>query len=303
MNMVAESTQASKQAYIITAYKNNTELVFNTLIQMLDHPKNDIYIQMDAKNKSYVPEDTLKLVKFSKIFHAPRMKVQWGSYSQIVSILAAFEMASSNEHYEHYHVITGQDLPIKKQDEIIDFFEAHHGIEFISFQTPKILDTFLDRVKYYYLFQEYIGKGTKNRIINKLNWYSMRLQKWLNVDRTKGINFQKGSDYFSITDDLVRYLLSQRKWIRKTFKYTVIPTEECLHTLVINSDFRNKLFHRELDNSRESNMRLIDWHRGGPYTFTINDLDEIKASPCMFARKFDPAVDEQIIHEIKKLYS
>ena len=34
---------------------------------------------------------------------------------------------------------------------------------------------------------------------------------------------------------------------------------------------------------------MIDWSRGGPYTFTIEDLDMLLASPAMFARKFSMA--------------
>lgn len=51
-------------------------------------------------------------------------------------------------------------------------------------------------------------------------------------------------------------------------------------------------------------MRLIDWDRGRPYTFRKEDYDEIMASDCFFARKFDEKVDfdivELIYNEIKK---
>ena len=45
-------------------------------------------------------------------------------------------------------------------------------------------------------------------------------------------------------------------------------------------------------------MRLIDWKRGRPYVFRLNDFDEIINSPAMFARKFSS--DEiEIVHKIK----
>ena len=44
--------------------------------------------------------------------------------------------------------------------------------------------------------------------------------------------------------------------------------------------------------------RLIDWNRGSPYTFRQADFQELMASDCMFARKFDETVDGAIIDEI-----
>ena len=44
------SKQASKQAILIIAHEVNS--VFITLLQMMDHPKNDIFIHMGAKNKT-----------------------------------------------------------------------------------------------------------------------------------------------------------------------------------------------------------------------------------------------------------
>ena len=95
---------------------------------MLDHPRNDIFIHMDAKNKLYNPSETLQLVKFSNVYHTRRIKVTWGGYSQIESELILLEAATENGSYEHYHLLSGADLPIKKQEDIISFFEANHGL-------------------------------------------------------------------------------------------------------------------------------------------------------------------------------
>ncbi|MBQ7217133.1 MAG: hypothetical protein IJS39_14240 [Synergistaceae bacterium] len=50
-------------------------------------------------------------------------------------------------------------------------------------------------------------------------------------------------------------------------------------------------------------MRLIDWKRGKPYVFRISDLEAIKNSEAMFARKFDDKVDAEIVRKIQELYS
>ena len=38
--------------------------------------------------------------------------------------------------------------------------------------------------------------------------------------------------------------------------------------------------------------------KGGPYTWTIGDYEELSASEMMFARKFDIDVDERIIFKL-----
>ena len=271
---------------------------------MLDHPKNDIYIHMDAKNKFYNPDEITRLAKFSKIFHVKRIKVTWGGYSLIESELILLEAAVNHEHYEHYHLLSGSDLPIKKQEDIINFFEAHHGVEFLFCRNLSGGPEWCERPRYYYFFQEKLGLRRYNgssrllRILNKMNNLSLRIQKKLHLYRHRKINFGFGSQWFSITDELARYILSKRKWIRRTFHNTRCCDEIFLQTIIINSDFRNKIF-----DDKCPNMRFIDWQRGSPYTFTINELDELRESNMLFARKFDPVKDEQIILKIQELYS
>ncbi len=298
MSKTVAYLQANKQAYLIIAHKD--DIVFRTLIQMLDHPKNDIFIHMDAKNKSYDPAETLKLVKCSRIFHVPRIKVTWGGYSQIHAELTLLEVATSEGNYEHYHLLSGQCLPIKKQDEIITFFESHRGAEFMSIRKNFEGE---ERVRFYYPFQEIKGRKG-NVIVRAINQISIKLQRSLHIWRNKAINFRRGGNWFSITDGLARYVLSKRDWIRTVFHDTLCCDEVFLQTITADSPFAINLFSRR--NSKmmsPANMRLIDWKRGRPYTFRMSDLEQIKSSSAMFARKFDGDIDTEIIMKIQELYS
>ena len=302
MTTLREDTQTSRQAFLIMAHEEN--LTFTTLIQMLDHPDADIFIHMDAKNEAYNPAETLKLVKHSRIFHTPRIKVSWGAYSVTEAELLVLEAAASQGHYEHYHLLSGADLPIKRVDEILDFFRKHDGEEFMCVQ----YDTFKYQrwVKYYHLFQD-CKKRRTSLMINLLHKLCILFQMIAGVHRNKGINFQKGSQWCSLTDEFVRYVLTKREWIRKTFKYTLGSDEMFLYTIMINSSFRNNLYYKIFDDDiLRSSMRLIDWTRGNkkgsPYIFRLSDLEMIKNSPAMFARKFHPSVDAQIIEKLKELY-
>lgn len=84
----------------------------------------------------------------------------------------------------------------------------------------------------------------------------MYIQISFGIKRSTGITFQKGANWFSITDELARYVLSKEKWIKKVFKDTDCADEIFLQTIVINSKYKDNLFSKKFDNSIYGNMRL-----------------------------------------------
>lgn len=285
----------NKHAYLIIAHKD--DLTFRTLVRMLDDIRNDIFIHMDSKNTQYDIETTEKLVKYSKVYHSERSNVTWGGYSQINSEYLLLKKATSTGKYAYYHLLSGEDLPIKTQDYIHNFFEKNNGKEFVRFENKLFKhDT---RVQLYHYFQEKIGR--KNRLLIYLNRVFLFVQKKLKINRYHNIQFQKGTNWFSITDELARYVVSQENWVKDIFRNTLCCDEVFLQTLIVNSDYKNNLYHEKFDNSPNSIMRLIDWERGTPYVFRNEDLTELIESEMLFARKFDAAVDSEIITNIDKL--
>ena len=71
--------------------------------------------------------------------------------------------------------------------------------------------------------------------------------------------------------------------------------------LINNSSFKEHLYWRKYDNDCKAIVRLIDWERGTPYTYRFFDLEELKESQLLFARKFDDSIDSDIILSIKKM--
>ncbi|EJX06834.1 glycosyl transferase family protein [gut metagenome] len=83
-------------------------------------------------------------------------------------------------------------------------------------------------------------------------------------------------------------------------KYTLCPDEIFVQTVAWNSPFKEHLFH--LDDANIGNMRLIDWKRGHPYVWHKDDLQELKQSDKLFARKFS-SQNIAILNEIEKEYT
>ena len=71
-----------------------------------------------------------------------------------------------------------------------------------------------------------------------------------------------------------------------------------MQTALLNSPFAADAYMKNCGNNHLACARLIDWQRGNPYVFKMQDFDLIKNSPAMFARKFDMDVDSEIIDKV-----
>ena len=277
-----------KHAYLIIAHKSDE--TFDTLIRLLDDPMNDIFVHMDKKNKAF-SENTIH-TQYSRLIFIERTNVTWGGYSQINAELLLLKCAVKGK-YKYYHLLSGEDLPIKTQKEIHRFFDSNDSKIFVDFQSKEI-DCF-ERVKYYHLFQEFLGR--KYYVLPNLIF--IKMQKILHVNRNKDIIFAKGANWFSIPHDFAQYIIDNEKTIKKVFKYTINGDELFLQTLLINSSYIDRLYYKKFDDNPVSIMREIDWKRGKPYIYRIDDLSMLIQSDRMFARKFDCKVDDLIIKAIK----
>lgn len=288
----------NKHAYLIVAH-NNYDLL-KKLISLIDDERNDIYIHIDKKSCIYNIDELNDLVNKSSIFIYKEIKVYWGDISQVNVEVFLLEKAIKNK-YNYYHLLSGSDLPLKTQDYIHSFFLENNGYEFVHFSEGKVSKKYLEYINKYHFLQKYL-RVSKCKLINKsmvaIEKLQLLLQKIFFVRRSINIEFQKGANWFSITDDLATYIISKKEWIKKTFKYTKSADEFFIQTIVINSKFKDRLYSKKFDDDYHSCMRYIDWKRGGPYVFRLKDFNELIESDYLWARKFDENIDDKIVEKI-----
>lgn len=279
----------TKHAYLIIAHNNFN--ILKRLLQLIDDERNDIYLHIDKKVKDFNGGGYSSLIKKSKLYFIEnRIDVRWGDVSQIKVELLLFREASSRGTYQYYHLLSGVDLPLKSQDEIHRFFNEHKGGEFIDFDLGDCQSE--DRLRHIWLFVRKIKIGN-NRILENIRNYALNLQYRIGYDHigTKLGILRKGANWVSITDPAVRYLLEKSKEQLHYYRYSFGCDEIYKHTTLSNSKFINNV-------SKYGNMRMIDWQRGGPYTFTSEDFDMLINSDSLFARKFDESVDFEVVEKI-----
>lgn len=288
-----------RHAYLILAHKDDELL--HTLLQMLDDSRNDIYLHMDKKNKQYRENALKDIVKKSNLYLLKRHTVYWGGFSSVLCEMSLFETALKNGPYDYYHLLSGQDLPIKSQDVIHEFFLNNYGKEFVGFDKDFFLDSY--RVGYYYFFpskqnseRDFIG--FIYRILNRI---SLKIQKEIGLKRFKQFAFQKGANWVSVTHSFVQDLLASKNEIKRLFRFSFCGDELYKQTFIIHHpQYLQNLFHREFDDNMIAHQRLIDWERGTPYVWKMSDKETLLSSNLLFARKFDPSVDRQIIDLLRK---
>ena len=282
--------QTDRHAYLVMAHGNFS--VLEKCLSLLDDPRNDIYLHIDRKTKE-VPFDRLKQsVCQARLTIVSRIPVNWGGYSQIEAELLLLSTAAA-EYHSRYHLISGADLPLKTQDEMHDFFSRHRTEEYIRFDSNITEDRIRERIRYYYLLQDRIGRnsGIAAAVLEQAENMILKVQKTLQIDRTKNnVPLYKGTNWFSITQELADYVLSQSDEVRRRYRYTLCADEVFLQTIVGNSKF--------MERAADTSLRCIDWKRGAPYTFTIEDYDMLMNSGKFFARKFDEKVDMEIVNRI-----
>lgn len=286
-----------KHAYLIIAHKVDYTLM--KLLELIDDERNDIFVHMDKKNKTFVSSDLTCAVQHSRIFYPDsRISVTWGGLSLLKCELGLFELATGKGRYSYYHLISGEDLPIKSQDYIHCFFDKNKGKEFIGFDSEEF--SWAGRIQRYHFFSDIIGRkrGAVYDILRKIDTLSLKCQNLLNTKRYPDMQFQKGCNWVSVTDEFARALVSQKRNLEKMYRFTFVSDEVYKQTFVINNGFRQSLYIQRFGDNQEAMMRKIDWERGNPYVWRKGDVEELMNSELLFARKFDSKIDKTIIDEI-----
>ena len=282
-----------KHAFLIIAH-NNPEILYAQL-EILDSVDVDFYFHLDAKmeiNKSDLESHALK----SNIYYIEPKKIRWGHYSLTeceIRLLKAAVMCKTE--YDYYHMLSGVDMPIKTLDTIDAFFTANKGKEFIHFASKSVDESTKERISLYHICP---GRFHWQR---KINGLAVKIQRIIGINRLNKLKWEvkKGSNWFSITDRFAKYLIEHENLIAKQFKYCFAGDEIFLQTILFNSKMKFELYMDTFNDDYHACMRLIDWKRGNPYVFGIDDFEELMECDYMFARKFDYNSKPEIVDKLK----
>lgn len=273
-----------RHAYCIMAHGQIHQL--QRLLDVLDDVRNDIYLHVDKKCKDSL--SILHTAKSKLIFTSKRLDVRWSDISQVDAEICLFQtMLDTNNNYNRVHFISGVDLPLKTQDEIHDFFNKHNNEEFINIRKDL---TFCRRLKFYHFFVCY----RRNHILADYARKLFLLPQLLFVNRlrTAPLKFAYGWNWCSLTVKAIKEIVTTYKKYRYVFLYST-SADELYKQMILYTSGKYKI-------SSMGPLRYILFKKGNPSpkVLTMVDYNNMMASGCLFARKFDERVDNEVISKV-----
>lgn len=281
---------SSRHAYLIIAHTDRNQLV--RLLRAIDDPRNDIYVHLDSK-WSASPEDFRPYVKSSALRFIDRIHPAWGGSRLIKVEMDLIREAHSHGSYSYYHLLSGQDMPVKSQDFIHRFFEGYADECFLQLPEKDEIDVnhprFPIRYEQYHLLQDLLI-GRKRNMWKYLEFAFCYLQRALGVRRFQGVDIRAAWQWFSLPESAISHLAGHHDEIVRRWRLTYCCDELFIPTELAEAGFADKF----MDDLR---IRYAQWEWQGPRDYAprylendgiwISSEDEI-----IFARKFKSAQPE-----------
>ncbi|ERM81027.1 hypothetical protein P872_11535 [Rhodonellum psychrophilum GCM71 = DSM 17998] len=288
----------SKHAILLLGYKNIEQIC--DYINLLDEDF-DFYIHLDKKSK-ISQERILKIRSFKNVkFIGQVYKVNWGGKKFLEAFLYLAKEALKEKSTKYIHTTSEADLPIKSPAYIKEFFIKNDGkqyVEFFSIPTDRWVDGGLDRFNKYNFYDKF---NFKTKIGFKIIIYLLKIQKLIGVNRNISKNFPPlygGSTWCSLSRSCIEYSLEYTEKnpnFLKSLTNTFAPEEIFFQTILMDSPFKNDIVN--------DNLVYIDWvFRNGnsPAPLDMSDLEKLKKSDKLFARKIQPPISEDLKIELLK---
>ena len=284
-----------KKAYIILAHKNERQV--QRLIDTLDDKNSIFFLHVDLK----VSNSGFKklLYKHSRVHFVRRVKTEWGGFGLVGATLNAMSDVRKSGIFDKIILLSGQDYPIKSNEEIDKYFQNSKFNIFIDhFPLPNHSKWGpgggMYRVNKYFFGLSWI----KKYLAKAVNFLAMFLPL-INRKLAQEIKPFSGSQWWAMNMQALNYVLdyvARHPEYVKFHKHSFAADELFFQMILLNCE-DNSL----RDNIANDNLRYMKWETpeiAHPEILNVHDLNEISESGALFARKFDTSIDENVINVI-----
>jgi len=282
-----------KLIYIIIAHGDPSLLV--RLIDKLDSPESRFLIHVDKKTSKdvFIQYKHAFTTKANVIF-LPRIRVYWGDFSIVQVEFNAMEFVRKNDFdYDYAILLSGSHYPIKRKETIDQFFQNNKGSIFLEhrslptdFSHPWALEEGgMGRVLYWHFtryfwlekmifwhFRLFLEKNGLGMLLKRKYEFDLKLyghSQWWCLDKAA---IEYVSDFVNKNPKFINF-----------FKFTHIPDEMLIQTILMNSGHKDRIIN--------DNLTFVRWPTQvgikSPCVLSRDDLKNLMQSHKLFARKFD----------------
>lgn len=274
-------------AYVVLAHKHPGQ-VARLAVRLAPAP---VFLHVDAAVDA-TGYRALAAAAPANVSLIPRHRSGWASWGIVAAILEGMSAAIGTVGWTHLTVLSGQDYPLCGQDEIAAFLRRHEGRSFMArWPLPSRL----------------WGADGGMRRVRHRHWPLRGRRITVPIARPlpAGVEPWGGSMYVCLARTAVEDVLglvARRPEMARFYRRSWIPDEMFVQTAVMNSASAEGVINESLS--------FIRWSdRGGrhPDLLRAGDLEALAASASgpsdvgghgrrkLFARKFDAAVDAEIL--------
>jgi len=284
-------------AYLLLAHKNLHQV--KRLVRRLLLSGDGVVIHFNARTK--IPGDFLSGFnpdEQARIYLAERRWItEWGSFETVTATLYLLQAALKRfPSAGHFLLVSGQDYPLKDPQAINAFFDRNDCT--IMQHMPLLQDGWqygaLKRINRFYWARD--RKSLAGFFFRTIPFPPRRFP--IPVDK-----IHVGSAWWAMKRDSAARILKfveEKPEILRAFRWTYIPDEMFFSTVLVGflgeTNLRNGRVHFiEGFALPRDYLRLKILNRNGIRIFGVSDFEKLRASPALFARKFDMNLDSKIL--------
>lgn len=289
------------QAILMLAHKNIKQIIELTSIL---NKKFEVYIHLDRKcNLS--DKDKLILGKMKNVFLYQVFDVKWGGFNICKAEIFLLKEAMKNKNNTYFHIISGQDWPVKNIEEIYNFYENSNKIYMkysLSKGIKKAGEPIILWQKYYFNYDKINRRSFFGKIYHRIRLLYQTLK---NVNKFKDLNIEmdiyQGSQWIDLPRFAVKYCLDYLE-THKNY-YEMLKTGFCSDELLFQSILCNSVYISEIE---DNNHRYINWSK--QYNNYLAILDEkvykiLENGDYHFERKIDRNISSKLLSMLNKKYN
>jgi hypothetical protein len=305
-------------AYLITVHDQPQQLA--RLVDAIHCDWARIYIHVDKKADIQIFQQAVGKRDGVRFLTDDRVDANWMGFS-LVRITLKLMAAAHADGFDYCTLLSGSDYPIKSNDYLHRFFSSANE-EYISFWRISDRPNWFRKIDYFYLVDQVpIRLFSENRepsFWRRFFWGRYFKYQRFMPKRTfpGGLVPYGGPDWWTLSFGCVSHVLhfvDENPGVVRFFRYTNSPGELFFQTVILNSEWADRVHNRAAyekwrenlsppEDARQErmlpdesfNFRYVDWSgqdqgaREMPAVLDERDWPLLSGSEAHFARKFHP---------------
>nr|CAD7444893.1 unnamed protein product [Timema bartmani] len=263
------------------------------LIRVLFHKDHFFFIHVDAR-QDYLYRELLLLEKTLPNVRLARHRFAtiWGGSSLLQMLLASMgELLNLGWSWDFIINLSESDFPIKTNNQLREFLTANKGRNFVKSHGREV--------------QRFVQKQGLDKTFVECDAHM-----WRTGDRRLpwGVQMDGGSDWVALSRPFVTYLAGINGTTDLLLQGLITSF---FHTLLRNSQFCTTYVDNNLHvtnwkrrlGCRCQYKHVVDWCGCSPNDFKMEDWPRLQGTEgrqLFFARKFEPIVNQAVIHQLEE---